>query len=126
MPKPKLLFVCTYNQWRSLTAELIFKNDPRFEVRSAGTSPNAKHIISGKDIRWADHILCMENKHQEVIKQKFARQQQLPPITVLEIDSGYRFMDPELIEILKLKVDQLAKSGIKSTQTLLQTVFKTA
>lgn len=106
MNKPKLLFVCTYNQWRSKTAEIIFKQDARFEVKSAGTSASAQHVISNKDIEWADQILCMENRHKEAIKDKFAKQQ-LPPITVMEIDSGYRYMDPELIEILKLRVSEL-------------------
>lgn len=106
MTKPKLLFVCTYNQWRSLTAEIIFKQDDRFEVKSAGTSKSAQHVISNKDVEWADHILCMENRHKEAIKDKFAGQS-LPPITVMEIDSGYRFMDPELIEILIGKLRSL-------------------
>ncbi|MCL4208585.1 protein tyrosine phosphatase [Patescibacteria group bacterium] len=106
MNKPKLLFVCTYNQWRSLTAEIIFKQDDRFEVKSAGTSKSAQHVISNKDVEWADHILCMENRHKEAIKDKFAGQS-LPPINVMEIDSGYHFMDPELIEILKQRVGEL-------------------
>lgn len=106
MNKPKLLFVCTYNQWRSLTAEIIFKQDERFQVKSAGTSASAQHVISNKDIEWADHILCMENRHKEAIKDKFSGQP-LPPITVMEIDSGYRFMEPGLIELLKQRVNEL-------------------
>lgn len=103
MTKRKLLFVCTFNQWRSLTAEVIFKNHPHFEVRSAGISPNARHVISRKDIEWADEIFCMEERHQDVIKKKFS-DLKLPKITVLEIESGYRYMDPELVTMLKDKL----------------------
>lgn len=104
--KPKLLFVCTYNEWRSLTAEMIFKNHPDFDVKSAGISASARHIISQKDLDWADQILCMENRHKEAIQTKFAGQK-LPPIEVLEIDSGYHYMDEELISLLKEKVPKL-------------------
>lgn len=106
MTKPNLLFICTYNQWRSLTAEMIFKKDPNFNVKSAGISPNARHQISQKDLEWADLILCMENRHAEAIKIKF-RNQPIPPIEILDIDSGYRYMDEELISLLKEKVGNL-------------------
>ena len=35
--RAKILFVCSRNKRRSLTAETIFKNEPAWEVRSAGT-----------------------------------------------------------------------------------------
>jgi len=106
MNKPKLLFVCSQNRWRSLTAEVIFKQDPRFEVKSAGTSRGAKHVISQKDISWADKIICMEDKHKEIIKHHF-KNQQLPPIIIWDIENSLRYMDPELIEILKEKIEEV-------------------
>lgn len=105
MNKPKLLFVCSQNRWRSLTAEMIFKNHSDFAVRSAGTSRGAKHVISHKDIKWADHIICMEDRHQEIIKQRFVKEK-LPPITVWDIESRLKYMDPELIEVLKEKMGE--------------------
>ena len=33
----KILFVCSRNRRRSLTAERVFAGDPRWRVRSAGT-----------------------------------------------------------------------------------------
>ena len=52
-----VLFVCSRNQWRSPTAERVFRRDPRVNTRSAGTSPNARHPVNESDLRWADLIL---------------------------------------------------------------------
>jgi predicted protein tyrosine phosphatase len=37
-----VLFICSCNQWRSPTAERVWRNDPRLSVRSAGTASYAK------------------------------------------------------------------------------------
>ena len=54
-----LLFICSRNQWRSPTAERVFRAYPNVQTRSAGTSPNARHTVSIRDIQWADKILVM-------------------------------------------------------------------
>src|SRR5512139_3631699 len=36
--RPHILFVCGRNKWRSPTAERLYRNDNRIEVRSAGVS----------------------------------------------------------------------------------------
>ena len=38
----KLLFICSRNRKRSLTAEQIFSGIPGYQVRSAGTQPDAR------------------------------------------------------------------------------------
>lgn len=90
------LFVCSRNQWRSPTAEKIFK-DKGYSARSAGTSPNAKKTISVTDIKWADIIFVMEKKHKNRIIAKFSRMVEYKPIHILDIPDEYQFMDPELI-----------------------------
>lgn len=97
----RFLFVCSRNQWRSPTAEALFKRHPGVNARSAGTSPNARHTINSKDIQWADVIYVMEEKHKQRIKAEFARLLQHKPIIVLDILDNYTFMDPELIQELK-------------------------
>lgn len=114
--KFKLLVVCSQNQWRSPTAEAIYKNDPRFYIRSAGTSPTAKHVISTKDIDWADLIVCMEKDHKERIKGLFPNIK-LPPIKVLRIEDKYEFMDPGLVEILKERVEQAVNDSLQAKDT---------
>ena len=93
------LFVCSRNQWRSPTAEKVFKQKG-YSARSAGTSPNAKNTISVADIKWADLIFVMEKKHKNRIITKFTRLIEHKPIHILDIPDDYQFMDPELISHL--------------------------
>ena len=95
-----LLFVCSGNQWRSPTAEKIFR-EKGFSACSAGTSPKAKHSISVKDIEWADVIFVMEKKHKNRVVAKFGRLVEHKNIHILDIPDEYIFMDPLLIEHLK-------------------------
>jgi len=66
----KVLFVCAMNKKRSPTAEQIYKNDARLEVRSAGVRSEAKRRISEQDLKWADVVFVMERTHKTWIKAK--------------------------------------------------------
>jgi protein-tyrosine phosphatase len=103
MPVPKLLFLCSRNQWRSRTAETIFRDDPRLEVRSAGTAPSARIRVSRRLIDWADLIFVMERRHLDHLHQRFGREA-LPEVIILDIPDDYRYMDPELVAELRLSV----------------------
>jgi predicted protein tyrosine phosphatase len=94
-----LLFICSKNQWRSPTAELLFKNHPKHDARSAGTSDKARVRVSQKMIDWADELFFMEKKHRDIIKQRFQLAHQI--IVVLDIGDNYQSNDPELVEILR-------------------------
>ncbi len=102
-----VLFVCSRNQWRSPTAERMFKRHPVIVARSAGTSPNARRRISPADIGWADAIMVMEDKHRDRIVAEYARLLEHKTIHVLDIPDDYTFMDPELIDILAQTVEPL-------------------
>ncbi len=103
-----LLFICSKNQWRSPTAELLFKDHPIHTARSAGTSDKARIKVSQKIIDWADVIFVMGNKHRSIIRQRFDFTDQT--IIVLDIADVYQFGDAELIEILNLSLaDYLQK-----------------
>jgi predicted protein tyrosine phosphatase len=99
-----LLFICSRNQWRSPTAEAIWRKHPDFNVKSAGTSPQAKKTVSSADIRWADIIFVMEQKHKNRLKAKYSRMLDHKPLHVLNIPDEYKYMDPELVEELKALV----------------------
>lgn len=102
-----VLFVCSRNQWRSPTAEQVWRKHPKVAARSAGTSPNARHKVSVEDIRWASVILVMEEKHKSRLTAEFTRMLENKPIHVLDIPDDYKYMDPELIEILEQSVPSL-------------------
>lgn len=99
-----LLFVCSRNQWRSPTAEAIFKNHAFYQVKSAGTEPSARIKLTAKLLQWAEVIFVMERKHKQRIQQKFPNLVNEKEIMVLDIPDEYRFMDEELITLLKTVV----------------------
>lgn len=102
-----VLFVCSRNQWRSPTAERVFRGHPRMAVRSAGTSPNARRTIGEADLRWADVVMVMESRHRDRIRAAFPQLGEGVRIHVLEIPDDDRFMEPELVDILESMVPAL-------------------
>lgn len=100
-----ILFVCSRNQWRSPTAEQVYKNHSGLNVRSAGTEPSARIKLTAKTILWADVIFVMEKKHKQRLRENFLNEAQQKQIIVLDIQDDYQFMDAELIEDIKAKVD---------------------
>jgi predicted protein tyrosine phosphatase len=99
-----VLFVCSRNQWRSPTAEQVWRKHPSLSVRSAGTSPNARHPVSVADLSWADVILVMEEKHKSRLLAEYRRVLENKPVHVLDIPDEYKFMDPELVDLLSQSV----------------------
>ena len=102
-----ILFICSRNQWRSPTAEQVWRKHAEVSVRSAGTSPNARHKVSIDDIRWSDVIFVMEEKHKSRLVAEFTRQLENKPVHILDIPDEYKYMDPELIEQIKLSVGEI-------------------
>lgn len=100
-----ILFVCSRNQWRSPTAEAIYKKRQDIHVRSAGTEPSARVKLTSKTILWADIIFVMEKKHKQRILENFPSETEHQTIIILDIQDEYKFMDPELVEEIKMKVD---------------------
>lgn len=99
-----VLFVCSRNQWRSPTAEQVWRKHPSLSVRSAGTSQNARHPVSAGDLSWAHVIFVMEEKHKSRLLAEFRRILENKPIHVLDIPDEYKFMEPELVELVRESV----------------------
>jgi predicted protein tyrosine phosphatase len=99
-----VLFVCSRNQWRSPTAESIWRKHPALSVRSAGTSPNARRQITEGDLRWCETIFVMEEKHKSRLQAEFGRLIQHTPMYVLDIPDEYKYLDPDLIAELQQSV----------------------
>ena len=97
----KLLFLCSQNKRRSLTAEKIFDGYNGYEARSAGTESNARIKVTSGLLGWADIIFCMEKKHLRRIKEKYSDMIAHKKVVCLFISDDYEFMDRELVEILK-------------------------
>ncbi len=113
--KLNILFVCSMNRWRSPTAECIYKNHTKLNVRSAGLSPNAKRKISLNDLIWADLVFVMERKHKLRLNALFRETSNHPPIHILDIPDDFQFMDPELIIELKASCDPILEDHLDQT-----------
>ena len=100
----KLLFVCSRNRRRSLTAEKIFCGVPGYEVRSAGTQPAARVVITAGHIGWADIIFAMEKRHLRQIREKFPGATASKRMIALHIPDDYEFMQAELIDELHARL----------------------
>ncbi len=103
----RLLFVCSRNQWRSPTAEAVWRKYPGIEARSVGTSASARHPVSARDLEWADVIFVMEPTHKQRLMAGHRRVIGGKPRHVLDIPDDYRYMDPELVELLQVSVSEL-------------------
>lgn len=102
--RPNILVVCGRNKRRSRTAEYIFKNDSRFNIRSVGLSPKSERQIKENDINWSDLIFVMEDGQGARISGNY-RHLDLPPINVLHIEDEYEYLDDELIELLTERIN---------------------
>lgn len=97
----KVLFVCSQNRLRSLTAETIFDGHGGHQVRSAGTEEGARIRVTAGHIGWADLIFVMEKRHRSRLEQKFREELATKPVICLHIPDDYEYMDEELIDRLQ-------------------------
>jgi len=104
-----VLFICNQNQNRSKTAEKIFKD--RFNAKSAGLYNI--HPVTEKQISWADTIVVMEEAQRSEIADRFPKQYMLKRILSFDIPDIYHYNQPELIEVLNSKIDELLEPVIK-------------
>ena len=86
----------------------MFKNDGRFNIRSAGVSPKSDRKISENDLNWADLVLVMETAQRAKIWELY-RHLELPAVEILDIPDDYEFMDEELVEMLSDRINDVLK-----------------
>jgi len=99
-----VLFVCSRNQWRSPTAEQVWRKHPALSVRSGGTSTNSRHAVTAADLSWAHVVFVMEEKHKSRLVAQYMRILENKPIYVLDIPDEYKYMDAELVALIENSV----------------------
>ena len=107
----KMLFICSQNKWRSLTAERLFDGHPHYEARSAGTEPGARVRVSAGHLGWADIIFVMERRHADRLREKFAEAVGNKNMVVLRILDKYPFQHPTLVALLREKLAAHLETG---------------
>jgi predicted protein tyrosine phosphatase len=100
----KLLFICSQNRRRSLTAERIFDGVDDHLARSAGTEEGARIRVTPGHLGWADIIFVMEKRHQDRLRTKFRPVLAGKQVICLHIADRYTYMDDALIERLETMV----------------------
>ena len=103
--RERILFVCTANIDRSRTAEDLYTDDPRYDVKSAGTAEFAAVKLNREMLRWADRVFVMneeEDQHRTLIRVRF------PDVdcTIINLDvpDNWRRNHPELVQLLKRRL----------------------
>jgi predicted protein tyrosine phosphatase len=105
----KLLFICTENTMRSRTAELVYAENGQYQTRSAGISKSAKVRVTPELLHWSDMIFVMEEEQKEFLTRKFKAEIGFREIIVLDISDYYYIMEPELVDLIKTRVDPYLK-----------------
>lgn len=95
------------NRWRSPTAETMYRKMAGLSVRSAGMARGAKKTISANDVLWADVIFLMEEKHKTRLRSQYRDAVRGKALHVLDIPDDYEYMNPELIDLIRDKVEPL-------------------
>ncbi|OOZ40607.1 phosphotyrosine protein phosphatase [Solemya pervernicosa gill symbiont] len=104
-----VLFVCSENRLRSPTGEAVFSECEGINAISCGTNKDAETPVSGDLIEWADVILVMEKSHRNKISKKYKELLKDKNLAVLDIPDIYECMQPELIQLLKVKVPRYVR-----------------
>ena len=97
----KILFVCSRNRLRSLTAETVFDGVDGHQVRSVGTEEGARVRVTAGHLGWADIVFVMEKRHLNRLQKKFRDELRGKRVVTLHIPDDYEYMDEELIDRLR-------------------------
>jgi predicted protein tyrosine phosphatase len=96
---------------RSRTAEDLYRDDPRYEVLSAGLAPFATTPMSRELMQWADRVFVMcerEEQHRTLLKMRFPDVDR--PVIDLDIEDRWYRGDPDLVRrMLKRLVPHLGQ-----------------
>lgn len=99
----RALFVCSANRLRSPTAEAVFATWPGVETDSAGLDNRADVQLSTEQLEWAEIIFVMEEVHQK-LGERYREHLKGKRVVVLGIADDFRFMEPELVDLLVARV----------------------
>ncbi|MBE1160796.1 low molecular weight protein tyrosine phosphatase family protein [Dyella acidiphila] len=110
MPR-NVLFICSQNRLRSPTAEQMFADWPGIETQSAGLAHDAGNPVTPELLAWADLIFVMEQVHRSKLARKFQRYLHGKRVICLGIPDDYDFMQPALVQLLRLKVTRFLPRG---------------
>ena len=103
--KKRVLFVCTQNKVRSLTAEHLYRGRPDLEVKSCGTATFAKNQLTKELVNWAEVVFTFDDSQMEVIGKNFAKETAGRVIICLGLPDIFTYKSDALVVKLTTKLD---------------------
>jgi predicted protein tyrosine phosphatase len=97
----RALFLCTHNKLRSPTAEHVFARWPGVETDSAGLGADADVVLAPEQLAWAEIVFVMEKKHRALLSARYRRHLNGKRVVCLDIPDNYRYLQPELVQLLE-------------------------
>lgn len=110
-----MLFVCTQNKVRSLTAEHLYRVRPDLEVRSCGTAAFAKNQLTEEVVKWADMVFIFDQSQADTIESRFGKDAFGKEIISLGLEDIYQYKSESLVLKLTAKIEPyLGRPNAKS------------
>ena len=103
--KLRVLFVCTQNKVRSLTAEHLYRVRPDLEVKSCGTANFAKNQLTSELVEWAEILFVFDETHLEALEQRFGLDTLSEPVVNLGLADIFNYKSDALVVKLVTKLD---------------------
>jgi len=103
--KKRILFVCTQNKVRSLTAEHLYRGRPDLEVKSCGTATFAKNQLTNELLTWAEYVFVFDDSQLEVIARHFQKAAAEKPVISLGLPDVFTYKSDALVVKLTTKLD---------------------
>ena len=102
--KTRVLFVCSKNQVRSLTAQQVYRSRPDLEVRSAGLKDYARAPLTSELMEWADLVFVFSPRQQRIVEARFRDVADNKRLVCLNVPDRFEYKSPELIQKLTGKL----------------------
>lgn len=103
--KRRVLFVCTQNKVRSLTAEHLYRVRPDLDVKSCGTATFAKNQLTKDLLKWAEVVFTFDDSQMDVIEKNFSAEAQSRIVVCLGLPDIFTYKSDALVVKLTAKLD---------------------
>lgn len=100
----KVLCVCSAGLLRSPTAAVVLSQEPfNYNTRAAGAvSEYALVAVDKVLLEWADEIVCMEQRHSDLVQDINGGKLE-KKVIVLDIPDRFPYRDSELVKMISSK-----------------------
>jgi predicted protein tyrosine phosphatase len=104
-----ILFVCGKGRKRSPTAAAVAAAMPGVQSDFAGLSAGADERVTPEHLAWADMIAVMEKAQLSRLKRQMGSFLKGKRLVCLDIPDSFEFMQPELVQILRARLQRIVR-----------------